>query len=293
MKIIDCFMYFDEDMLLDLRLNTLDKHVSHFIICEAAFNHNGLPKKLNFNIKNFSKFKNKISYIALNQQPSNLKIIKNDDSEKVKKHKTLDNALIRENYQRNSLLRELNKFSNDDLIIISDLDEIPNLDNFTYKSKITIFQQKMFYYKFNLYYPNFLWVGSKVCKKKDLIDPQWLRNIKSRKYPIWRFDILFSKKKYNDIAFIKNGGWHFTNIKNAEEIDHKMKNFLHHYEYENSGIKIEDIKKLINNKKVLYDYKVDQRKNKWSSNISLKKIQMDQLPKYIASNTEKYNRWLD
>ena len=48
MKIIDCFMYYDEDNLLDLRLNILNEHVSHFIICEATFNHKGLKKKLNF-----------------------------------------------------------------------------------------------------------------------------------------------------------------------------------------------------------------------------------------------------
>ena len=53
MKIIDCFMYFDEDMMLDIRLNVLNKFVSHFVICEAAFNHKGISKKLNFNINNF------------------------------------------------------------------------------------------------------------------------------------------------------------------------------------------------------------------------------------------------
>ncbi len=293
MKIIDCFMYFDEDMILDVRLNTLDKYVSKFIICEAAFNHNGSPKKLNFNIEKFSKFKDKISYIVLNNQPLNLKKFNNFDTSKVIEHKTLDNALIRENFQRNFLLNGLNKYSDDDLIIVSDLDEIPNLDGFSYKKKITVFQQRMFYYKFNLYYPNFLWSGSKICKKKDLISPQWLRNIKSRKYPLWRLDILFSKKKYNNIDFVKNGGWHFTNIKYAEEIDHKMKNFLHHYEYEKSGINVNDIKSLINKKKVLYDYKVDQRKNKWSGDIELKKINLSELPIYLSLNKEKFSNWLD
>ena len=94
----------------------------------------------------------------------------------------------------------------------------------------------MFYYKFNLIYPEISWSGSKICKIKHLINPQWLRNIKTRKYPIWRFDILFSQKKYNKIQIIENGGWHFTNIKTPQEIHHKMKN-LHHFEYENSGLK--------------------------------------------------------
>ena len=52
----------------------------------------------------------------------------------------------------------------------------------------------MFYYKLNLIYPNFFGQGTKACKKKNFISPQWLRNIKGKKYPFWRFDIFFSKK---------------------------------------------------------------------------------------------------
>ena len=54
----------------------------------------------------------------------------------------------------------------------------------------------MFYYKFNLLYPSTPWFGSKACKKKNFFSPQWLRNTKQKKYPLWRFDIIFSKKKY-------------------------------------------------------------------------------------------------
>ena len=65
-----------------------------------------------------------------------------------------------------------------------------------------------------------LGLGSKICKKKDLQSPQWLRSIKSKKYPIWRLDTFFSPKK--NIHNIRNsrqsGGWHFTNIKTADEI---------------------------------------------------------------------------
>ena len=60
MNIYDCFMYFDEDLLLDLRLNTLNDYVKKFVITEATYTHNGTPKKLRFNINNFQKFKNKI-----------------------------------------------------------------------------------------------------------------------------------------------------------------------------------------------------------------------------------------
>mgnify|MGYP000862487052 FL=1 len=293
MKIIDCFMYFDEDMILDVRLNTLSKYVSSFVICEAAFNHNGTEKKLKFNINNFNKFRDKIIYLPLNNQPKNLREIRNIDEGNTKNSKILDNALIRENYQRNYLTTAISKFDNEDLIIISDLDEIPNLKNFTYKSKITLFEQKMFYYKFNLVLPNFNWVGSKMCKKKHLLNPQWLRNVKSKKYPFWRLDTFFSNKKYNNIDFIKNGGWHFTNIKKPENIDHKMKNFLHHLEYEKSGMGVEDLKKIISERKVMYDHSVDQKKNKWKASSTLIKINDNLLPEYLIQNRNKFIDWFE
>ena len=174
MKFIDCFMYYDEDMILDLRLNMLDKFVSYFVICEANFNHNGSKRELKFDIKKFSKFKSKIIYLPLYFQPNNIKAINEMDSQLIKNSKILDNALLRENFQRNYLQNKIKDFQDDDLIIISDVDEIPNLEKFTYKSKITIFEQKIFYYKLNLLHENFKWYGSKITKKKHLLSPQWL-----------------------------------------------------------------------------------------------------------------------
>jgi beta-1,4-mannosyl-glycoprotein beta-1,4-N-acetylglucosaminyltransferase len=293
MKIVDCFMYSDEDMLLDVRLNILDKYVSNFIICEASFNHNGSSKNLNFNINNFLKFKDKITYLTIDKQPNNLcKILENDVDDK-KNSKILDNALNRENYQRNFISKGLDKFSDEDLIIINDLDEIPNLENFKYKNKITFFKQKMFYYKFNLTYPNFIWMGSKACKKKHLIKPQWLRNIKSKKYPFWRLDTFFSEKKYNDVNFIENGGWHFSNVKNAKELDKKMKTFLHHLEYEKSGMDSKDIEKNISDKNVFYNHFADKKSNKLEYQKKLVKINLNELPDFILFNKKKLDQWID
>ena len=75
MNIYDCFMYFDEDMVLDLRLNLLDKHVKKFVITESTYLHSGNKKKLNFDYKNFLKFKDKIEYIVIDQPPEDLRII--------------------------------------------------------------------------------------------------------------------------------------------------------------------------------------------------------------------------
>ena len=293
MKIIDCFMYYDEDLVLDIRLNTLDKYVSFFVICEANFNHNGTKRDFKFDIKNHLKFKKKIIYIPLTEQPSNLRKIYKNDNELLKNSKILDNALLRENFQRNYLYKEINRFNDDDLIIISDLDEIPNLENFSYEAKITFFEQKMFFYKLNLVQKNFIWYGSRACKKKDLRSPQWLRNIKSRKYPLWKINILFSKIKHNNVNFIKNGGWHFSNIKLAKDIDYKMKNYLHHLEYEESGLKIEDVEKIISEKRVIYDLGADKRVKKWNSSTNLITEDEKFLPEYIKVNKKKFLSWLE
>ena len=276
--IIDTFMYFDEDMILDIRLNTLNEYVSKFIICESRYNHKGVKKKLNFNIKSFKKFENKIKYIVL----------------KIKNSKILDNALMRENYQRNYCSEFLKDYSENDLVLINDIDEIPNLENFKYKCKITFFIQKMFYYKLNLEYPNFDWIGSRICKVKHLKSPQWLRNIKPKKYSFWRPDVLLSSKKYSNVEFIKSGGWHFTNVKTVEQIDHKMRNFLHHLEYEKSGININDLKNLIDQKKIMYNHKADKTdQNKWKNAKSLNKIGLIDLPNYVSMYSFKFKDWLD
>ena len=151
----------------------------------------------------------------------------------------------------------------------------------------------MFYYKLNLIHQNFLWYGSKICKKRHLISPQWLRNIKSKKYSFWRLDTYFSKTKYNDISFKKDGGWHFTNIKSPENIDFKMKNFLHHLEYEESGLGVEDVKKIMEEKKVFYDHSADKKQKKWNTGASLIKENDNSLPDYITLNKEKFKNWLD
>ena len=296
MNIYDCFMYYDEDLLLDLRLNILDKYVKKFVITEATYTHNGNKKKLNFNINNFKKFKDKIEYIIVDQHPPNIKEIKAQDSKKIIEDKLILNGMARDYFQRECLNKGLQNLEKDDLIIISDLDEIPNLQNLNFneiRDNIVIFRQKMFYYKFNLIYDDYIWAGSKAVKYKNFISPQWLRNIKSKKYPSWRFDVLFSRKKYSNLYYIDNGGWHFTCIRTPEDLEKKLLNFAHHYEFEQSGLKIGDLKKLISEKRVMYDHSVDQRGYKWSGKSILRRISDDLLPSYIKNNSSKFKDWLD
>jgi Glycosyltransferase family 17. len=126
-------MYFDEDLLLDLRLNILDKYVKKFIITEATYTHNGSPKKLNFNFSNFKKFKDKIVYIVVDTPPPNLLNIDENDSSDAKGEKLILNGMARDYFQRESLSKGLKNLSDDDFIIISDLDEIPNLDGLKFE----------------------------------------------------------------------------------------------------------------------------------------------------------------
>ena len=298
MKIYDCFQFLDEEMLLDLRLNIMDKYVDKFVITEATYTHNGKPKKLNFDIKKYQKFKNKIIYIVVDNQPPNLFEIFDKDNNKhdIRGQKLVLNGYKRDNYQREMAHSALKNIEPEDWIIINDIDEIPNLENINFKeikNKIIIFKQQVFYYKFNLLYSNVYWHGSKACKKRDFISPQWLRNLRHKKYPFWRLDIIFSKKKYNNIMQIDNGGWHFTNIKSAEDINKKLLNYTHHYEYEQSGLDIDDLKKKILEKKIVYDLTADQRESKWKSEKSLTKIDLKDMPKYLRENYKKYSNWLE
>ena len=114
MNIYDCFMYFDEDMILDLRLNLLDKYVKKFVITESTYLHSGKKKKLNFELKNFSKFKNKIEYIVIDKPPNEIRVLDETDDQETKNSKMLDNSLMRENHQRNGLIQGLKNTHDND-----------------------------------------------------------------------------------------------------------------------------------------------------------------------------------
>ena len=224
-----------------------------------------------------------------------LKIFDNDNRGE-KSRKYILNASFRENGQRNFIINGLNKANDDDIILISDVDEIPNLESFSkekFIQKIALFKQDMFYYKFNLRLPNLVWSGTKACKKKDLKSPQWLRNIKDRKYPIYRLDTLFSDTKYIDIKFINNGGWHFSNLKTASEIEFKLKSYLHHREFDENPLSVEEINDLIKNKQAIYDLKVDKRVNKIGDGSKLEKYPSNKLPKFLQDNLNDYKEWID
>ena len=259
MKLFDCFMYNNEDLVLEVRLNTLVNHVHKFIIVESCYDHQGNKKKLNFSFKKFKKFKKKINYIILKKFPRGL------------------TNWERENYNRNYLEKGIKEANENDYIMISDLDEIPKINNYEIfqKKKFTVFEQMLFYYRFNLLNTKTNWYGTRACKKKYLKSPQWLRSQKVKNYPFWRLD----KINWN---IIKNGGWHFSYVMSNRNIINKIKSFAHSEYNKKKFLNLKIVKKIISEKKDIFNrsVKFDKIKN------------INKLPNYIIKNKKKFKLYM-
>ena len=269
MKLIDCFMYFDEDLVLDIRLNTLNEKVDKFIIAEATKNHAGEPKKLNFNINKFLKFKDKINYLIIDDLPLNVKPFK----------KGWHENHVRYQFQRNALERGYKEFSDEDIIMISDIDEIPDpkkLKEFKIEKKYACFLQKNFQSKLNLLnVSDGDWAGTRICQKKYLRSPQWLRNLKLKRKFFWN---IFGNK----MQIINNGGWHFSFLKDPQSIKHKIMSYSHQ-EYNTDEFTNTDLIK----------EKISKGKDLFNRDIKYEKISInDNFPKYIINNKEKFKDWI-
>ncbi len=268
MAIYDCFQFFDEEHILDLRFNILNEYVNFHVIVESTTDHQGNSKKLNFDSSKFKKFKDKIIYIVVD-----------DTAEKIKKPHIGGESLV-EQHQRNSIMKGLKNSNDDDLIILSDVDEIPDLSKlniFNKKKKYAVFSQRMFAYKLNLLnQTENNWHGSKICLKKNLKSPQWLRNLKFKKYPFWRLD------KPKNLQIIENGGWHFSYLQKPENISRKIKSFAHG---EFNKINFTNQKSI--------EEKIKMGKDIFDRGISYKKVNIDSsFPQYILENKEKFKEWI-
>ena len=289
-------MYFDEDLVLDVRLNFLNEFVDQFVIIESEYNHRGEKRVPLFKIDKFKKYKDKIKYVLTNDIPAGIERINKEDESGEVYRKSIFNASKRESLQRNQILKGLTEANEEDWIIISDLDEIPNLSKINLKNtkdKLIFFRQHMMYYKFNLKLDDYIWVGSKACKMKTLQSPQWIREIKNKNYGWWRIDIFFSNRKYSNILFVEDGGWHFSYLKNPKGIEKKLKSYLHHIDYDLNPVGVKGIEKMIDNKRTIYNIKADQKENKFDGVNKLSKIDINLLPSYILENKDKFKDWID
>ena len=266
MAIYDCFQYFNEDHMVDLRINILNKDVDYFVISESTKTNQGDDKKLNFKIENFKKYKNKIIYKVADFKEEKKKINHKGGESHVEQH------------QRNNILSGLNKANDNDLIILSDSDEIPDLKKINQiksKTKFTAFSQSMFMYKLNLKNMNESgWIGSKVCLRKNLPQPQKLRDLKFKKYPFWRID----KKNLQIIE----GGWHFSFLQSPEDIAKKIQSYSHG-EF--------NIKENIDINKI--NQKINENLDIFNRGYELKKISIDEsFPEYIFKNKTILKNWI-
>jgi beta-1,4-mannosyl-glycoprotein beta-1,4-N-acetylglucosaminyltransferase len=144
------------------------------------------------------------------------------------------------------------------------------------KHRYTAFKQKNLFYKFNLINKTIPdWYGSKICKKKYLKSPQWLRKQKVKKFSMFKF----FKIRWN---IIENGGWHFSYLMEPKMIQEKLQSFAHAEYNSDYYTNLERIKAVINQKKDLFD-----------RNQEYLKINLDDtFPKYITQNKKEFKKWI-
>ena len=270
--IYDCVTYKNEDIILELRFNTLNKFVDKFIIVEATKNHAGKPKKLNFSIEKFKKFEEKIRYIIVDDMPEKV-------SSFYYNRRWWHENIVRDIHQRNQIMRGLQDAQDDDLIVISDIDEIPDLsklNNFKLK-KYAVFSQRFYKYKFNLLSPSQTpYQGSRIVRKKYLKSPQWLRHQYSKKIKFWQIHRYFTNP-----PIIKNGGWHFSFIGSPETVKNKIEDYAHGEINTQKNKDLDRIKQKIRDNEDVID------------DVVLQKVELDNtFPEYILKNQDKFKNFI-
>jgi len=252
MKIIDCFLFSNELDILEIRLNELNDKVDKFLICESKETFAGNSKELIYekNKNRFYQFNEKIIHIIVDKFPQNI------------------SAENREYFNRNYILNGIpNSFTDEDIIIFSDVDEIPKINNLNKSLDLSVFRQDMYYFNFNTKFiePNdhANWHGSIAFKAKFKSQVN-LQNL--------RFN------RYNINTVVQDGGWHFSYFSNPQNVINKIKNGGHTEMFDlslNENIIAERIEKRID---VL-----------GRTGYILKGIENNKdLPKYVLDNKEKY-----
>jgi beta-1,4-mannosyl-glycoprotein beta-1,4-N-acetylglucosaminyltransferase len=282
-KIYDCFLFFNELDLLEIRLNILDPYVDYFVISEASVTHSGLPKPYYFedNKEKFSKFLHKIIYVKNDDIPNdfvNLPTISdintfdgmcvNQIHEFIKNqngrfNRNTEPHFGRDFFQKESIRRGLERCNDEDIIISSDLDEIPNpeilknINDYLDKSKFFTFVQKTYYYYIN-YLKDLNWKGSRLGKYKDLKD--------------YSFNQLRAQDNYE----FQDGGWHFSFMGGTERVKTKIKSYSH--------------------QELNTDYILNSIESNMEHAIdpffrgTLTKVEVDDTyPNYLKNNLEKYS----
>ena len=199
--IYDCFTFFNELDLLEIRLHELADTVDAFVLVEADRTFTGEPKDLYFekNKKRFAKFQDKIIHVVVRDMPNSPR-----------------DAWEMERYQRNAIVRGLGSCGPDDYVIISDVDEIPRYETVKgFSGDAGIFDQRLFYYKLNCLCITASWQRSVIIRRSLFTDPQAVR------------DMATDMKQLLRTPLIADGGWHFSYLGNEETIQKKITSFSH------------------------------------------------------------------
>jgi beta-1,4-mannosyl-glycoprotein beta-1,4-N-acetylglucosaminyltransferase len=275
-KIYDCFLFFNELDLLELRLNILNDTVDYFVIVESTVTFSGKPKELVYenNKKTFKDFHHKIKHIIINDTPISFsKIEYVDDILQNKILKYVDESTGwnresepqwgRETYQRECIIRGLFDCDDDDIIIISDLDEIPNNDEIVnINNDVVCFKQTMYCFYLNLLKER-EWSGTKSCKWNILKDIS-LNHLRQNKHTT---------------KYIENGGWHFSFMGGQSTVNQKIEAYSHQ-EFNNPHI-LGNIENNMNNN------------NDPFFRGQLTQVEIDNsYPKYLIDNLDKYKHMI-
>ncbi len=270
-KIYDCITFYQGNLLFETRFKILKDYVDYFVICEANKDHVGKKKPFNFKKEFLKKYSKKIIYIKVSDLP------------KLKLKGKKDYGLLK--LQMENIFKGLKNANDNDLIIFSDEDEIPNPESLRKfkkeKFKFGIFLQNMYYFKLNI--QNFdegkgNWPGSRICKKKFIKSFFKLRLLKTKnlEYPFWRFD------KEKNIQLIKNGGWHFTYLMTPKDISKKIRSMSHTEFNKKEFTNINNIKK-----------KISSLQDPFNRDYNFKKVSIDQsYPLYIRNNLNLFKKWI-
>lgn len=261
MKIYDCFTFFNELELLEIRLEELWDSVDYFVIAEATMSHSGNPKELILknNLSRFDKYMSKIRHVIVDDMPNT------------------NDSWIRERFQRKALERQLHDLEKDDIIIVSDMDEIPRAeaielvkvdenDYDRYIFTIPMFQYKINYMKYFdiAKQPNIM-----VVRARAFTNPQ-----QEREYT-WPWI-----PKPDNLVYIDHAGWHFTYFGDDENAITKLKNFAHVEANKKELIDNHNIDWMVENKYGHHGIKYHER---------FDIVQVDEyFPSYITNNKEKY-----
>ena len=274
----DCFSFFNELDLLEIRLNVLKDVVDKFVLVEAGETHAGKPKPLYFkeNVSRFAEFKDRIIYVCIEKFPE---ICKTDWG--------------RENFQRNAIAEGLKNARDDDTILISDLDEIPRPEKivkYAGTSGIKVFDQR--YYAYYLNYVNVLqqyWHGTRMLSYRDFCHVfDGIDTIKNDLLPEWvnegttasKIRCRWLPRSRGKTTIIKDGGWHFTSLGGVQVLAEKVRSFAHQeYNPGEDKLDISALERLIKQGRGPF----------WEMRCYGIPLETSDLPSYILSNTEKYS----